>query len=218
VETEQVWSEIESARLRLADFLDGLSPADWEHPSLCPGWRVRDVAAHLTLAPQTTIGRSMVEFAKARGNFNRVVLHTAIRQAELPTSEIVGLLRSLAGSRRTPPGTGPLTTILDVLTHTQDISQPLGRAIEIPPAAARVGAERAWSIGWPFHARKRFGGFRLVGTDSGWAAGAGPVVEGPTSAMLQLLTGRAVALERLSGDGVAELARTAFGRTENSPS
>lgn len=218
METEQVWSEIEAARLRLAGFLDALSPEDWEHPSLCPGWRVRDVAAHLTLAPQTSIGRSMVEFAKARGNFNRLVLDTAIRQAELPTGEIVGLLRSLAGSRRTPPGTGPLTTILDVLTHTQDISQPLGRKIEIPPATARVAAERAWSIGWPFHARKRFGAFQLVGTDSGWIAGAGPTVEGPTSAMLQLLTGRAAALERLSGDGVAELARTAFGRTENSPS
>ncbi|MGH3864018.1 maleylpyruvate isomerase family mycothiol-dependent enzyme [Actinokineospora sp.] len=218
METEQVWAEIEAARLRLADFLDTLSPDDWEHPSLCPGWRVRDVAAHLTLAPQTTLGRSMRDFAKARGNFNRLVLNTAIEQAELPTGEIVGLLRSLAESRRTPPGTGPLTTILDVLTHTQDISRPLGREIEIPPAAARVGAERAWSIGWPFHARKRFGGFALVGTDSGWTAGAGPVVEGPTSAMLQLLTGRAVALERLGGDGVAELARTAFGRTENSAS
>ncbi|SDI50143.1 TIGR03083 family protein [Actinokineospora alba] len=110
METEQVWSEIESARLRLADFLETLSPRDWEHPSLCPGWRVRDVAAHLTLAPQTTIGRSMVEFARARGNFNRLVLDTAIRQAELPTGEIVGLLRSLArdrGGRRPGPVRSP---------------------------------------------------------------------------------------------------------------
>ncbi len=33
-------------RLEFADFLAGLSPEQWDSPTLCAGWRVRDVVAH----------------------------------------------------------------------------------------------------------------------------------------------------------------------------
>jgi uncharacterized protein (TIGR03083 family) len=32
---------------RLAELLRGLSPDEWERPTICVGWRVKDVAAHL---------------------------------------------------------------------------------------------------------------------------------------------------------------------------
>ena len=35
---------------RLADLLDAVSDARWDTPSLCAGWRVREVIAHLTMA------------------------------------------------------------------------------------------------------------------------------------------------------------------------
>lgn len=34
-------------RAEMADFLESLSAEQWEAPSLCAGWRVRDVAAHV---------------------------------------------------------------------------------------------------------------------------------------------------------------------------
>jgi len=49
MDAEQSWRVIEQQRLAIADLLDGLSAEQWESPSLCAGWRVRDVAAHVSL-------------------------------------------------------------------------------------------------------------------------------------------------------------------------
>ncbi|MGQ0838829.1 maleylpyruvate isomerase family mycothiol-dependent enzyme [Actinokineospora sp.] len=200
----RVWSEVEAGRLRLADLLEDLSAAEWEQPSLCAGWRVRDVAAHLTLPPQVGNGTWLVEFVRARGSFDRMIRQTARTHAELPTSEIIAQLRKYAGSRRIPPapGTGSGTTVMDVLTHTQDITIPLGRTIALPPDAARAGVEGLWSLRVPFNPRRRFRGFRLVAEDSGWTAGDGPEIRGATAAFLLLLTNRPAAFDQLHGAGV----------------
>ena len=42
-----VWGTIHRERAALADLLGTLTPEEWEHPTLCPGWSVRDVAAHV---------------------------------------------------------------------------------------------------------------------------------------------------------------------------
>ncbi|MEE2031910.1 hypothetical protein [Rhodococcus chondri] len=47
--------------------------------------------------------------------------------------------------------------------------------------------------------------YRFVATDVAWEAGRGAEVRGPISAILLLLTGRRVALPRLSGAGAEEL-------------
>jgi len=44
---DQVWQVIDAQRRSLADLLDDLSDDEWRRPSLCTGWTVRDVAAHL---------------------------------------------------------------------------------------------------------------------------------------------------------------------------
>ncbi|MFC4123649.1 hypothetical protein [Nocardia rhizosphaerae] len=49
-------------------------------------------------------------------------------------------------------------------------------------------------MGWPFWARRRFAGRKLVADDSGWAGGAGPEIHGSTLDLLLLLTGRQVTL------------------------
>jgi hypothetical protein len=75
----------------------------------------------------------------------------------------------------------------------------------MPPAAAATAAQRAWSMTFPFRARKRLHGFRLVATDHPWTAGDGPTVEGPARALLMLVTGRDVVLPELSGPGADAL-------------
>jgi uncharacterized protein (TIGR03083 family) len=50
MDRDEVWRAIDAERVSLADLLDSLGEQEWEIPSLCAGWRVRDVAAHLTLA------------------------------------------------------------------------------------------------------------------------------------------------------------------------
>ena len=56
-----------------------------------------------------------------------------------------------------------------------------------------------------WRARTRLRGVQLVATDVDWSVGAGPAVEGPVEALLLLLTGRAAALDRLSGPGLDRL-------------
>ena len=67
--TEESWQVVVEQRLALAELLAGLSETDWEQPSLCAGWRVREVAAHVTLIPiPPSPGSLLVDFATARGN------------------------------------------------------------------------------------------------------------------------------------------------------
>ena len=43
-------SETQAERERLADLFRDLSPEQWDTASLCTGWRVREVVAHMTMA------------------------------------------------------------------------------------------------------------------------------------------------------------------------
>ena len=45
------WTSIKNGREALGDYLAGLSADDWNRPSLCAGWTVKDVAAHMLVIP-----------------------------------------------------------------------------------------------------------------------------------------------------------------------
>ena len=95
---DEVWQAIDGERASLADLLDSLSEQEWEAPSLCAGWRVRDVAAHLTLA-QMGLFPAVVAAVRARGNFNRMVHDTAVRQARRPVREYAPLAPEMSAGR-----------------------------------------------------------------------------------------------------------------------
>ena len=206
---DAVWAAVDHERRTLADLLDDLSDEEWSRPSLCAGWRVRDVAAHLALA-QTGWGRGTFEMLRARGSYDRMIRDTAVRHAAVPTDRLPAEIRAMVGSRRRAPLVTPLEPLIDVLVHGQDIAVPLGRVRTMPVAAAAAAATRVWTTTWPlsiaFHVRRRLAGLRLVATDTEWSAGNGVLVEGPIEALLLLLTGRTAALDRLAGPGLDRLA------------
>ena len=208
---DAVWAVVDRERLELSDLLDGLTEQEWAVPSLCTGWRVRDVAAHLALA-QTGLRQAVADTVRARGSFDRMIRDSALRRAAAPTAELTAEIRAMAGSRRLAPGVSHLEPLLDVLVHGQDITVPLGRPRAMPPEAAAAAATRVWNLPWPlsraFHARSRLRGLELVATDTDWSAGTGARVEGPIRALLLLLTGRTAALDELSGPGAAALVTT----------
>ncbi len=47
-----VWAEVAAERNDLADLLETLTPEQWDAPSLCNQWKVRDVVGHLVFAPR----------------------------------------------------------------------------------------------------------------------------------------------------------------------
>ena len=148
---------------------------------------------------------SVVAAVRARGNFNRMIYDTAVRQARLPVSEYAPWLRAMAGSRRKAPGVTYLEPLIDVLVHGQDIAIPLGRIRPVPVRAAVAAADRVWPSLFPWRAERKLGGFRLAATDCDWSAGEGLLVAGPIAAILLLLTGRRAGLPQLSGPGAREL-------------
>ncbi|RBY76057.1 maleylpyruvate isomerase family mycothiol-dependent enzyme [Geodermatophilus sp. TF02-6] len=210
MDLDDVWRTIDAERSSLADLLEDLSPAEWATPSLCDGWRVGDVAAHLTLA-HLGHREALVAAVRARGGFDRMIRDTALRAACLPRPEYPRRLRAMVGSRRTAPFVTPMEPLIDVLVHGQDVALPLGRTRSMPTAAAAAAAQRVWDTGFPFRARRRLAGFRLVATDTDWGVGSGAAVEGPTAALLLLATGRDAALDQLSGEGARRLAARGCG-------
>ena len=204
MDRDEVWRTIDQQRAELADLMESFTEAEWATPSLCEGWRVREVAAHLTLA-HTTFLQVLGPAIRAHGSFNRTIYQTAIRQAELPVEDYPVLLRAMVGSRRKAPFISDIEPLIDQLVHGQDMVVPLRRAREMPPEAAATAAQRAWSMSFPFRAKRRLRGFTLAATDHPWTVGDGPVVEGPIRALLMLVTGRDVVLPELSGPGTDAL-------------
>jgi uncharacterized protein (TIGR03083 family) len=206
MDLDDVWQSIDAERAGLADLLDDLSPAEWEKPSLCDAWLVRDVAVHLTQA-HMGLGTVLIGAVRARGSFDRMVRDAALRAAPLSATECARRLRAMVGSRRTAPFITPREPLIDVLVHGQDITLPLGRTRSMPTTAAAAAAQRVWDVGFPFRARRRLAECRLAATDTDWAVGSGAPVEGPIAALLLLVTGRRAALDQLTGDGVDTLRR-----------
>ncbi|MFD5249953.1 maleylpyruvate isomerase family mycothiol-dependent enzyme [Amycolatopsis sp. NPDC058340] len=207
-DSDAIWRVIAAQRTSLADLLDDLSDDQWRRPSLCAGWTVRDVAAHLTLQ-QLGLRDLIATMAHWRGSMDRTIQDAARRRAaELSTARITAELRATAGSRRHTLGVTYLETLTDILIHAQDIAIPLGLRHEMPPDAAAVAADRVLSMRWPppLPSARKVAGFRLTATDISWATGAGPEVRGPMSALLLVCAGRLAALPRLSGDGAGDLA------------
>ena len=206
MERSDVWTAIDRHRGALVDLLEGASEEEWRRPSLCAGWTVRQVAAHLALQnmPWTAVPRYGLDLVR-HGGTNGAIHAMALRHAELPVEVIIGEIRDRIGVWRPLPTLTFRWTAVDYLVHGQDIAVPLGRTLEMPRDLAVVAAHQVWSSPRLFHARRKLAGYRLVAEDVAWAVGQGQEISGPIGALLLLLTGRPAALPQLSGVGVVGL-------------
>src|SRR5215213_7804754 len=118
MDRDEKWRVIAGQRRTLADLLAGLDDSDWERPSLCAQWRVKDVAAHVALTPQSPgLLRILAEGLRARGDFDALNRDLAVAHADRSPAELVALLRELAGSRRKPAITTLDNLLFDTLVH-----------------------------------------------------------------------------------------------------
>lgn len=215
MDDDEVWAAVDERRLQVVDLLEGLSEPEWRQPSLCAGWTVRDVAAHLNLQ-QVGVLAGLGMFARSPGGMNHVIQAAARRRASRPTDLLIEGIRTMVGSRRHNVGLDCRATLIDILVHGADIAVALGRDLPMAVDAAAEAAGRVWSVGWPFRARRRFAGFRIAATDVDWAVGTGPLVQAPIESLLLALTGRDAVLPTLTGPAADQL-RSALGPTPGRP-
>jgi len=197
--SDTIWQIIDEQRADLANLLAALDAEQWMSPSLCTGWRVRDVAAHLTHSHAGPF-RIAVEATKSGFRFNSMVYRMAVEDLR-PQAEIIAALRSMIGSRRHIPVTDERGPLMDVLVHGQDIAVPLGIDKTMPIAGAVAAAGLLWHMRFPFNPRRRLDGVRLVASDADFSVGDGPEVSGPIQDIVMLLTGREAGISR-TVDGV----------------
>jgi len=219
---DELWAAIDAQRTRTVNLLEDLTPAEWDHTSLCDGWRIRDVAAHLTMQ-QMTLRDGLKGLLRHPGGMNHVIHVAAISRANrCPPEQLIAEIRGTIGSRRFNVGVTPRETLLDIIVHGQDMAIPLRRQLEVPAKAAAFTATQLWTYQssrkgrWMARVFRPvpFRSYRLIATDTEWSVGEGPEIRGPILAIVLLLSGRAAGFADLTGPGAAALG-AALGLTRS---
>jgi uncharacterized protein (TIGR03083 family) len=200
-----IWAHIHAERAALAATLAELDAADWAHDSLCPGWTVHDVAAHVISNPQIGWGQMAGLTARNLGRgYNTMIFREVKRLGARETREsILGDFERYAASTRHVPTTTSVEPLIDALLHHQDIVRPLGRTRAMAPEAAAVAADRVRRLAPLMGTGRLVRSIRLVATDVDWSRGTGPEVRGPAQELLMLASGREPDRALVEGEGLA---------------
>jgi uncharacterized protein (TIGR03083 family) len=205
------WAMIHAERKALAATIEELTTEQWDSPSLCAGWTVGLLAAHVLAGAEQTPGRFLGGMVTTGFRFNALMEREARSRAQLPRQQIVDRLRQRTTTTNHPPA--PVMAMLgEVVVHGEDIRRPAGLPGTVADDAANACLQMYTKASFPVGGKKRIGGLRLVTTDTGWSYGAGAEVSGPALSLLLAMTGRPAGLDDLSGDGAAELGQRVTAR------
>jgi len=193
-------------RRELAAMLAELTAEQWGAPSLCAGWRVREVLAHMTMPFRMSVAQFGLEMAKARGNFGRMADRMAKRDtARLSDAELLKSLNDNVEHPWRPPGGGTMGALSHDVIHGLDISVALG--LERRPPVERVGL----ILGSMRDKNVRYfgtdlSGVRLEANDLAWSLGDGEPLRGSAQDLLLVICGRRLPENLLEGTPSARFA------------
>jgi len=198
------WPVIHAERGALADDLSSLTDTQWQTRSLCQGWSVHDLLAHIVATAEMTKLGFFSKFVSAGFNFDKFSTKDVAAGTAGGPAATLSALRAAQNRSTSPPG--PVDSWLgETLIHSEDIRRPLGIAHAYPMDAVVRTLDFYKKSNLIVGAKKRVAGLTLRATDTDWSTGNGPEVAGPAMSLLLAMTGRKSALDDLSGDGVATL-------------
>lgn len=200
-----VWPLVHAERAALINDLTQLTDEDWSTPSLCAGWTVHDVAAHLVDTAKTNRRAFVAAFIRAGFDFHRLNARGVQRERAATPGETLDRLRQAAPLTATAPA--PLDSrLVEEVLHGEDIRRPLGLTRAYPQEAViralRSQARTSASMGGAKDVVQRV---HLTATDAALSLGEGPEVSGPVLSLLLGISGRRVALPDLTGPGLPAL-------------
>lgn len=185
----QVISETRAERTRLASLFGDLSPDQWDTSSLCEGWRVREVVAHITMPFRTKPLVLLAGVIRAGFSFNRYAdLDARSAAREKSPAELVDLLQRNIDNPWQPPGGRGTGALSHDVIHGLDATEPLG--LPGPPAdrialvLASTGARQLKYFGVDL------AGHQLTATDADLSVGEGITVLMTAKEVLHVVTGR----------------------------
>lgn len=184
--------------LALADLLGSATEAQWGTPSLCTGWRVREVVAHMTMAARYPGDELMAELRRCDFDFGRLSNEIASRDAELPPSQLVGDLRSEVLQHWKPRGRYR-DALNHVVIHSLDVTVPLGVPRRSPDATVRIVLDDLTIGGVHHHFGTNIDGRSLQATDLNWSYGSGSALRATAEDLVLVLCGRTVPAGRVEG-------------------
>ncbi|MBX7455421.1 maleylpyruvate isomerase family mycothiol-dependent enzyme [Mycolicibacterium sp. 3033] len=160
-------------RRSFAELLAGLDDEQWNAPSLCAGWRVRDVAIHIVGYLDRSRAGFFLEMARHRGRVDRL---NAADLAHLSTwfrEEVVAALQAHADPRGVGAGFGGRIALTECMIHHQDVRQSLElpRTIDAGPLRAALDFARIAPL---IRGAVRTRGLRMAGRPDSLSQLSGP--------------------------------------------
>lgn len=211
-------AEIADEFLALADLLETAPTGAWDAPSLCEGWRVREVVAHMTMPARYDGPQFMKRLAAAGGDFTAMSDAVAAEDGALPAATLLANLRSEVLHAWEPPGGGAHGALTHCVIHGLDITEGarLGRRVPENRIARVLGGAGGVDLAQVFGTDLT--GVELRAQDLDWSSGTGELVSGPAQVLLLVLCGRAVPPGRLTGEGASRVTRGVPRRRTPDPS
>jgi uncharacterized protein (TIGR03083 family) len=196
-----VWPVVHHERRALLQDLEPLPAAQWQTPSLCAGWNVHDVLAHVIDSAKTTRLSFIRRLVASRMDFDRDNAVGVEREKTPEPAQTLNGLRAVL-SRTSGPPASLATRLVEAFVHGEDIRRPLGIHRDYP--AEHV----ATALSYQVKTTTKMGGgkeiaegWRLVATDTSFRHGNGPAVEGSALALLLAVSGRPIGAHEVSGPG-----------------
>lgn len=190
----------------------GLAPDEWDRPTLCAGWTVKDVVSHVLANDE--IGMYGYVWGVTRAGL-RPARHTEAVQArwrERTPEQIAAFARGLdhpRGMAKSMFKLAPLILFTETFVHQQDVRRSIGWGREVDEDRMVAILDAMVHTGAGVRARRTVAGLRVRATDVDYVSGApigkGAEVYGPAEVLVMTIAGRVVDPGALRGDGARVL-------------
>ena len=192
----------------LADLLEAAEARVWDAPSLCEGWRTREVVAHVTMPARYDGPTFMAELEAAGGDFTRLSDVIAARDGALPADTLVADLRSPVLHGWEPPGGGTEGALTHCVIHALDVVEAVPLPRRVPDASIRSVLALVAAEGAPNLFGIDLSAVELRADDLDWSSGSGAPVAGAAQALVLVAAGRRLPPGRLHGEAAARFTQS----------
>lgn len=224
VDRDRVVAALDEAFDAFVDLVADLAPEEWDAPTACPGWSVKDNVSHVIGTESLLLGRPQPEvdlpedLPHVRNDIGRINEVWVQSYRPRPPAEVLADLREVVAERRaalagmdqeafdqesfTPAGPDTYgrfmrIRVMDIWMHEQDVREAVGRPGHVAGLAPELALDEITAaIGY------------VVGKRAGAPAGSGVRFEltGPMARRIDVeVTDRARPVEQLDGEPTVTL-------------